>query len=474
MIDWVAELAGALDRRMMVRLVKGAYWDTEIKRAQERGLADYPVFTRKAATDLSYLACAKRLLAARPRLYPQFATHNALTVATILEMAGDPTGFEFQRLHGMGEALYEAVTRDDGRSLPHLRAGRRPPRAARLSRPPAPGERRQLVLRRGRRRPLRAGRRACSSARRSSSTKATASRHSRIPLPANLYAPARRNSKGMEFGDRARARRAARRDDAAETGQAIDARPLLAGEGRRVRAPVMSPIDGKHGRRRRRDAGRIDRRGDAARPTAASPTGRGRRPPSARRRLERLSDLLEAERDALVALLAREGGKTLDDGIAEVREAVDFCRYYAAEARRLFADDEVMPGPTGERDVLRRRGRGVFVCISPWNFPLAIFLGQVAAALAAGNAVIAKPAEQTPLIAFRAFELLHRAGVPQRGRAARARRRQGRRGAGRPSRRRRRRLHRLDRGRAGRSTGRLPPSTGRSCRSSPRPAASTP
>ena len=203
-IDYVDALARNLDRRMMVRLVKGAYWDTEIKRAQERGLDDYPVFTRKAMTDLNYVACARKLLALRPRLFPQFATHNALTVATILELAGRDGGFEFQRLHGMGEALYAAARQGPARHrLSHLCAGRQPPRPARLSGAAAAGERRQFVVRGAWRRMRRCRSRPCCAVRPTSSARRTAARHPNIPLPRDLYRPQRQNSRGIEFGERA-------------------------------------------------------------------------------------------------------------------------------------------------------------------------------------------------------------------------------------------------------------------------------
>jgi RHH-type proline utilization regulon transcriptional repressor/proline dehydrogenase/delta 1-pyrroline-5-carboxylate dehydrogenase len=410
-IAWVTDLAAALDRRMMVRLVKGAYWDTEVKRAQERGLADYPVFTRKAATDLCYLACARQLLSARPQIYPQFASHNALTVATILEMAGDKDGFEFQRLHGMGEPLYEAVWASEGvpcRIYAPV-GGHRELLAYLVRRLLENGANSSFVAI--------AGDRAVPVdtllTRPASALEGGAwARHRRIPLPIDIYAPVRRNSRGMEFGHR-------RELDALLAGMGktrteVDAHPLTASKAVRGETrPVLSPADGKTvvGHVLEAPVGSID---DVMN-SAASGFQEWSRVPAMDRAavLDRLSDRIETERDALVALLAREAGKTLNDGIAEVREAVDFCRYYAAETRALFASGEVMPGPTGERNVLGYRGRGVFVCISPWNFPLAIFLGQVAGALAAGNAVVAKPAEQTPLIAFRAFELLHEAGVPK-------------------------------------------------------------
>ncbi len=411
-IVWVVAIAEALDRRMMVRLVKGAYWDTEIKRTQERGLADYPVFTRKAATDACYLACARRLLLARPRIFPQFASHNALTVATILEMAGEPEGFEFQRLHGMGEALYEAVwamERVPCRIYAPV-GGHRELLAYLVRRLLENGANSSFVAIAGDRSVpvddllVRPGRILSDGAR---------PRHSRIPLPANLYAPARRNSQGLEFGHRRELDALVAGVDAART-MAVDARPLIAGKAVKLPVrPVVSPVDGES------VVGSVAEMPVELVDAVVTSAGRGfqdwSRTPAMDRAalLDRVADLLEGERDAFVALLAREGGKTLNDGIAEVREAVDFCRYYAAEARRLFADGEAMPGPTGERDVLSYRGRGVCVCISPWNFPLAIFLGQVAGALAAGNAVVAKPAEQTPLVAFRAFEILHAAGIPK-------------------------------------------------------------
>jgi len=410
-ISWVTDLAAALDRRIMVRLVKGAYWDTEIKRAQERGLADYPVFTRKAATDLCYLACARQLLAARPRLYPQFASHNALTVATIIEMAGDKEGLEFQRLHGMGEPLYEAVWAGEGvpcRIYAPV-GGHRELLAYLVRRLLENGANSSFVAI--------AGDRAVPVdtllARPAVTLDGGAwARHRRIPLPADLYAPSRRNSKGLEFGDRVELD--ALLSGIAGSHAAVNAHPLTEAKTPNGKArPVASPVDGTT------VAGHVVDTTEASIDAVMESAVRGfrdwSRVPAMDRAatLDRVSDRIEADRDALVALLAREGGKTLNDAVAEVREAVDFCRHYAAQARTLFASGAVMPGPTGERDVLAYRGRGVFVCISPWNFPLAIFLGQVAGALAAGNAVVAKPAEQTPLVAFRAFELMHAAGVPK-------------------------------------------------------------
>jgi RHH-type proline utilization regulon transcriptional repressor/proline dehydrogenase/delta 1-pyrroline-5-carboxylate dehydrogenase len=383
-IGYTDDLARALNRRMMVRLVKGAYWDTEIKRAQERGLDDYPVFTRKAMTDLNYLACAKKLLALRPRLFPQFATHNALTVATVLELAGGETGFEFQRLHGMGDALYAQLSEDY-------------PDIAHRTYAPV-GSHRDLLAYLVRRL-LENGANSSFVAvaaddavpvatllRRPAEIIGTAdnARHPNIPLPHDLYQPQRQNSRGIEFGERAALSdlvSAIAAEVTPKPGSIIDATPADAN------AAIVAAREGfKH----------------------------WSRTPANRRAeiLRRASDLLEQRRAHFIALLQREGGKTLDDALSEVREATDFCRYYAAEGAKLFGEGETMPGPTGESNVLRLRGRGVFVAISPWNFPLAIFLGQVTAALMAGNAVVAKPAEQTPLIAAEAVRLLHEAGVP--------------------------------------------------------------
>ncbi len=409
-IDWLAETARSLDRRLMVRLVKGAYWDTEVKRAQERGLADYPVFTRKAMTDLSYMSCVTRLLAARPHLYPQFATHNALTVASVIEQAGGVDGYEFQRLHGMGEALYESLLAENHGAACRVYA-------------PVGGHRDLLAY---------LVRRLLENGANSSFVSVAAdpavpvatilkrpqewivdpshARHPRIPLPRNLYGAERINSAGVEFGDR---------DALAELVSGVHlampkaavAAPLINGNARDgAKRAVVSPIDGA-------TVGHVIE-GDAALADVAMTAAQAgftdwNETPVVMRAvmLERTAAAFERHRDALLALLQQEGGKTLDDAVAEVREAVDFCRYYAAQARTALATER-MPGPTGETNDLVHRGRGVFVAISPWNFPLAIFTGQIAAALVAGNAVVAKPAEQTPLIAAHAIRLMHEAGVP--------------------------------------------------------------
>jgi Delta 1-pyrroline-5-carboxylate dehydrogenase len=364
------------------------------------------VFTRKAMTDLCYVACTRKLLA-RARLYPQFATHNALTVASVIDM---PAGgrYEFQRLHGMGEVLYDLLLAD----IPRRRVGSTRPSAATATfwriwsvgcwkMAPTPRSCRSRPILRCRsprfRRPQdRIGDRASRA-------------QPKLPLPRDLYAPERRNSSGVEFGDRASldALLAEIRDGKMPN----DAAPFVNGSVRAGAERVIhSPIDGKA-------IGRVSEADDAIAAAAMAAAESGfadwaATPVDMRAAvLERASNLLEAARGPLIALLQAEGGKTLDDAVAETREAADFCRYYAAgSAPRLGGRADA--GADRRTNELRYRGRGVFVCISPWNFPLSIFLGQVAAALAAGNAVVAKPAEQTPLIAAEAVRILHQAGVP--------------------------------------------------------------
>ncbi|MFL5131043.1 MAG: bifunctional proline dehydrogenase/L-glutamate gamma-semialdehyde dehydrogenase PutA [Microvirga sp.] len=412
-VDAIAAMAERYDRQLMVRLVKGAYWDTEVKRAQERGLDDYPVFTRKAMTDLHYMACAEKMLSLRPRIYPQFATHNALTVASIIERAGGTEGYEFQRLHGMGEALYARLLEDN-------------PGLACRAYAPVGGHRDLLAY---------LVRRLLENGANSSFVSVAAdtnvpiqsllkrpadiivsadkARHSRLPLPRDLYGPERTNSKGVEFGHHA-SLDALLAEIKRSAQQSFKAEPLIDGKAASGSSrPVISPIDGTT------VAGQVTEASPevADRAMAAASAGFAkwsRTDANARAKvLQRAADLLEDRRGALLHLLQVEAGKTLDDALSEVREAIDFLRYYAVQGRSLFGTGEAMPGPTGESNVLRLRGRGVFVAISPWNFPLAIFLGQVGAALMAGNAVVAKPAEQTPLIADLAVRILHEAGVPK-------------------------------------------------------------
>ena len=411
-IDWVASLTERFSRRMMVRLVKGAYWDSEVKRAQERGLDDYPVFTRKALTDLNYIACAERLLALRPRIFPQFATHNALTLASIVERAAGVDGYEFQRLHGMGQVLYDTALDE----LPGL--------SCRIYAPV--GSHRDLLAYLVRRLLENGANSSFVSAVADPSTpietllarpadligKSSRARHTSVPLPATLFGQLRANSRGMEFGHHASLaellvgiRLASQHSWMAAP--VVDGSPI-AGPKRRL----VSPIDGRTetGCVYEADPATVERAIDVARHGFRTWV---RIPVDLRAHaLERAADAFEASRGEMVHLLQVEAGKTIEDAIAELREAVDFCRFYAAEARRLFNDGTFMPGPTGESNRLRLRGRGVFAAISPWNFPLAIFVGQIAAALAAGNTVVAKPAEQTPLVAAAAIRIFHAAGIP--------------------------------------------------------------
>ncbi len=423
LIDWLGALARRHGRRLMVRLVKGAYWDAEIKRAQERGLKGYPVFTRKANTDVSYLACARRLLAAPDAFFPQFATHNAHTLAAVLEMAGGSRDFEFQRLHGMGEALYDQVVGEGEESLPcrvyapvggHedllpylvrrlLENGANTSFVNRVTDDALPIE--EVIAD-----PVAKVRAfACAP-------------HPRIPLPADLFGEDRRNARGLDLADPATLQILAARMAQADRMEHAAA-PIIAGEERRGapsgdgqggRAPreVLNPADHRHVVGEVVEAAPQDV-ADAVTAAEAAAPGWDATPAGERAAcLERAADLMEENAPLLMALCVREAGRTLPAAQSEVREAVDFCRYYAARARADFAEPESLPGPTGECNQLTLHGRGVFACISPWNFPVSIFTGQVAAALAAGNAVVAKPAEQTPLTAAAAVRLLHQAGVP--------------------------------------------------------------
>jgi RHH-type proline utilization regulon transcriptional repressor/proline dehydrogenase/delta 1-pyrroline-5-carboxylate dehydrogenase len=410
-IDWVAALARRTGRRMTARLVKGAYWDSEIKRAQERGLDGYPVYTRKLATDVSYLACADRLFRHADWIYPQFATHNAHSIASILELARPGADYEFQRLHGMGGLLYAEAQRQIA-DFPRIRVY-------------APvGEHKDLLAYLVRRL-LENGANTSFVNRfmdeqvpvneivRDPATELERSQayaNPRLPVPIALY-PDRRNSRGADFGNPAELDVlidgiAARRGAQQNSGPIVDG-VALAGE----RAPVTNPADRRDvvGTARDASAAEIAAAFDAAAraQNAWNAIGGAARADC----LERAADLLEARRLDFMALAVREAGKTLPDALAEVREAADFCRYYALQARASFGAPTRLTGPTGELNELSLHGRGVFACISPWNFPLAIFAGQVTAALAAGNSVVAKPAEPTPLIAARFIELLHEAGV---------------------------------------------------------------
>ncbi|QKP78777.1 bifunctional proline dehydrogenase/L-glutamate gamma-semialdehyde dehydrogenase PutA [Methyloligella sp. GL2] len=412
-IEWLGAVAEVTGRRIPVRLVKGAYWDSEIKWAQVAGLASYPVFTRKVNTDVSYIAAARAMLALPDAIFPQFATHNAHTVAAMYTL-GEGKAYEFQRLFGMGEALHEAVVGEGGLNVPcriyapvggHddllaylvrrlLENGANTSFVNRLADDEAPIS--EIIAD-----PVE---RAASLAEKANPS---------IPLPKDLFGPQRENSLGLPlWEDSICAPLMAEMEQALE--RPFAAAPIVGGAV--LEDGPAETVTAPHDRRVvlgtciSADRAAIDAALDKA--TAAAPgwdaLGGARRAAI----LERAADLLEADRPALMALLVREAGKTLANAQGDLREAVDHLRYAAAEARETFETPQAMPGPTGESNLLSLHGRGVFACISPWNFPLAIFLAQIGGALGAGNAVVAKPAEQTPLIAFRAVQLLHKAGVP--------------------------------------------------------------
>ena len=413
-LEWLAKLAEETGRVIPVRLVKGAYWDTEIKRAQEQGFEAYPLFTRKVSTDVSYMACARFLLGRRDAFYPQFATHNAHSLAAISVMAGDDRRFEFQRLHGMGQALYEQVVGKDKMNQP-----------CRIYAPVGSHEDLLAYLVR---RLLENGANTSFVNRLADDEapiadiiadpveevgKLTEVPHPRIPLPRDLF-PGRANSKGMALWDDATREALVSGMTAAlsapiEAAALVDGTPLKSGPLRRITSPADRSLH--VGSVWEADEAAVARAMESASAAQAEWDLLGGAARASM--LEKAAGLYEANTARLSALLVREAGKTLENAISDIREAVDFLRFYAVQARNEFETPVLLPGPTGERNEMSLHGRGVFACISPWNFPLAIFSGQVAAALAAGNAVVAKPAEQTPLVAFEAVKLLHEAGVPR-------------------------------------------------------------
>jgi len=413
--DWIAALARRHDRRLYVRLVKGAYWDSEIKWSQIGGYKDFPVFTRKIATDVSFLACAARLFEHDDVLYSAFATHNAYTVAAIKEMAkGKP--FEFQRLHGMGEEVFGALWEREGNDKTPVRIY-------------APTGGHKDLLAYLVRRLLENGANTSFVNRMADAdipaeelvddpvaqlAQLAPRRNPSIPLPKDIYgAPegGRLNSAGIDLADPLVLTPLLDRLDRLRQKQ-WRAEPTFTSNEVHENAPITMPHDLTVDVGLRRDSTQAEV--DAAFERASDIQPGWDALGGARRAvlLEAAADLFEDHSDEFLSLCEREAGKTLLDGVAELREAVDFLRYYAQQARGRFEDPIVLPGPTGEENTMRLHGRGVFATISPWNFPLAIFTGQVSAALAAGNTVIAKPAEQTPLIAAFAVELMHEAGIP--------------------------------------------------------------
>ena len=413
-LDWVADLARAKKRRMMVRLIKGAYWDSEIKKTQMQGLSEYPVFTRKVFTDISFQACAKKLLTMTDAIYPQFATHNAYSVAMILNLAGDYRDFEFQCLHGMGDELYELIVPANRLGIP--------------CRIYAPVGSHEDLLPYLVRRLLENGANS-SFVNRIVDEKAPISTlvedpvakggellskiNQNIPLPSAIFLPERKNSSGFDFSDRTEIVKLKQQYGEMDLAH-WQATPLLAGktEDGRVDRSVTSPQNPSKTIGRVVDASAQDIEWALSQAKQFFPQWSTCPVEERAACLEKYAQLLEENQPLILAMLCMEAGKTLNDCVAEIREAIDFCRYYAVMALKLMATPVRLQGYTGELNELSLHARGIVLCISPWNFPLAIFTGQVVAALVTGNCVIAKPAEQTPLIAALAVKLMHQAGIP--------------------------------------------------------------
>lgn len=413
-LDWLADLARKNQRRMMVRLIKGAYWDSEIKKAQVRGLTDYPVFTRKVFTDVSFQACAKKILTMTDAIYPQFATHNAYSVAMILSIVGDYRDFEFQCLHGMGNGLYQQIVPANQFGIP--------------CRVYAPVGSHEDLLPYLVRRLLENGANS-SFVNRIVDEKVSINsliedpveraqellgrENSNIPQPDAIFQPIRRNSSGLDFSDR---------NVMAEFQQSLEklmpyewhVAPMVAGENLTPtnKKRVFSPQNSEHCIGSVVDATLTNIEAALVKSTAYFPTWCDTPVITRADCLRQFATLMEQNRTELLALACLEAGKTWADAVAEVREAIDFCTYYATQAVSLMAEPVRLNGYTGEVNELSLHGRGVVLCISPWNFPLAIFVGQVVAAIVTGNCVIAKPAEQTPLIAGLAVKLMREAGIP--------------------------------------------------------------
>ena len=409
--DWAGKLARRHGRRLFVRLVKGAYWDTEIKLAQVGGYADYPVFTRKVATDVSYLACAARLFEHADVLLPAFATHNAYTVAAIKQLS-EGKSFEYQRLHGMGEEVYDALRRIEGNNPTPVRiyapvGGHKELLAYLVRRLLENGANTSFVNRMG---DADIPAAALVGDPVAELAALAPRRNPAIPLPGAIFAP-RRNSAGIDLSDPAvlaPLQAQLRHLDSVHW----RAEPTFPAPEPGEIAPITMPHDLASVVGTRRDATAEEVEAAFTRAAAIQPGWDALGGEARALLLEEAADLFEAHSAEFLSLCQREAGKTLMDAVLELREAVDFLRYYAAEARRQFAQPTILPGPTGEENTLSLHGRGVFATISPWNFPLAIFIGMASAALAAGNAVVTKPAEQTPLIAALAVKLCHEAGIP--------------------------------------------------------------
>lgn len=414
-LDYLIQLARTHKRRLMIRLVKGAYWDTEIKLSQVQGLSGYPVFTRKVATDVNYIVCAKKLLQASDVVYPQFATHNALTLSTIMELAKENQvkDYEFQCLHGMGDALYDQIVLSPHDPHPcrvYAPVGSHEELLAYLVRRLLENGANTSFVNRIQDEKLPIAELIADPVNKLSSYECKP--HPKIPLPVDLYGD-RPNSRGLDLSHPP-AFMPVLDEIESFARKEYEAKPTFYEKlpnGESVKR--FSPIDNSHFLGVMHLATKNDVKNGIS--IAQEAFTRWQLTPASTRAsyLLKMAELLQVNRSELLCLLTYEGGKTIDDAISEVREAIDFCYYYANQALQLFAEPQVLTGPTGEYNALSLHGRGIIACISPWNFPLAIFLGQVTAALAAGNCAIAKPASQTPFIAAKAISLLHEAGFPK-------------------------------------------------------------
>jgi len=413
LIDWLSDLSSSVNRRLMVRLIKGAYWDSEIKISQERGLVDYPVFTRKRGTDVSFLACARKLLQHQKQFFPQFATHNAYSTAAILEMVGQREDFEFQCLHGMGRPLYDEIVGLKKLNIPcrvYAPVGGHEDLLAYLVRRLLENGANSSFVNRiaNNKEPID----HLIAAPTMQVAQDEPKRNPRIPLPANIYHE-RTNSRGIDLTNTNELKALMDAMEKARDGMPLQAGPMVNGH---YRFKKGDAIRNPHNRQDivgtvlASTTANINEALQAA--ADAEENWRQTEPKVRAAMLLKMADLLEENKPRLMAIAIQEAGKTINDAISEVREAIDFCRYYAQEGEKQLAP-RLLQGVTGERNEYHLLGRGTILCISPWNFPLAIFLGQVTAALMSGNCVIAKPAEQTPLIAAAATTLLHEAGIPK-------------------------------------------------------------
>jgi RHH-type proline utilization regulon transcriptional repressor/proline dehydrogenase/delta 1-pyrroline-5-carboxylate dehydrogenase len=415
-LDWVAELARSKHRRMMVRLIKGAYWDSEIKKAQVLGLTDYPVFTRKVFTDVSFQACAKKIMSLTDAIYPQFATHNAYSVAMVLELVGDYRDFEFQCLHGMGAELYNEIVPANKLNIP-----------CRIYAPVGSHEDLLPYL----------VRRLLENGANSSFVNRIVDENApitsliedpviqagtmlskinqNIPLPCSIFWPGRNNSSGLDLSDR-KVLSQLQHDLQTFQSKQYEAKPLTPAFSQTSEHKEQTTFTPQH---RKTAIGKViqstlkDVSHALEQASAANLTWSQTSVAERVQCLEKIALLFEQNKTELIYLLSQEAGKTIPDCIGEIRESIDFCRYYANQAMQILNKPMLLEGYTGERNTLSLHPRGTMLCISPWNFPLAIFTGQIVASLVTGNTVIAKPAEQTPLIAHFAVQLMHQAGIPK-------------------------------------------------------------